>query len=545
MNNSILSIKSAIKSHKNRKKIYSLGAIILLSLILSIFFIIKNEVNYSNQSKLLKENNSFILKTESEINVLTSELFNSKEQLYNYLLNSNSKTYRAYFKSLDTLNSKIGNLNFDNTFFTYNYLGKKLKIDSLYKKNKRRFKNKRPRFNYYLNNLKVDTITKIDSVKRKWLFGRLLDAVLGRVKVQKITTEIETVREFNKNVDNTDLVDQNSIQKNKFLKNKRNVTRFIELNNNLIGKIESFLFIYNKDLESFKNYNNSESEKLNKTLVNNTRLISSILLIITAIFILALFYLALHTFNIEKKLIIEKEINNQHILFKNKIIKIFSHETKTPLGMISIFSEKLEESLKGNNDAQEIFNALKYSSNSLVSISKNILKEVKQDHDNNSFGKHTFNVKFELENIFSMLNYFVKESNNDLIVKSDINTLDYTVEGDLTKIQQLFYNIIGNSNKNTDNGEIYISIKHEIKNNLLNVEFEVEDNGVGISKDDLTRVLEENYIGGNNKNREESTGLGLYLSEKIIKGFSGKLSIDSVEKVGTTLTFDLNLKIKK
>ena len=86
MSNSILSIKSAIKSHKNRKKIYSFGAIIVLSLILSVFFIIKNEINYSNQSKLLKENHSFIVKSESEINVLTSELFNSKEQLYNYLL---------------------------------------------------------------------------------------------------------------------------------------------------------------------------------------------------------------------------------------------------------------------------------------------------------------------------------------------------------------------------------------------------------------------------------------------------------------------------
>ena len=79
-----------------------------------------------------------------------------------------------------------------------------------------------------------------------------------------------------------------------------------------------------------------------------------------------------------------------------------------------------------------------------------------------------------------------------------------------------------------------IKIKDSIKDNSLNII--IEDNGSGISKKNLLKIKEPFYT---TKNR--GTGLGVSLSDEIIKAHSGTLTYESIEGVGTKVIIKLPL----
>lgn len=98
-------------------------------------------------------------------------------------------------------------------------------------------------------------------------------------------------------------------------------------------------------------------------------------------------------------------------------------------------------------------------------------------------------------------------------------------------MQEVFNNIIGNAIKFSDlDGKI--NIKTKIENNFLKII--IKDVGVGISSKDLKKIFTP-YFRAENVNDIEGTGLGLYITKKLIEEVGGKIEIDSVLKVGTTI----------
>ncbi len=63
----------------------------------------------------------------------------------------------------------------------------------------------------------------------------------------------------------------------------------------------------------------------------------------------------------------------------------------------------------------------------------------------------------------------------------------------------------------------------------------MEDNGIGIRQEELPRIFEKNFTGTNGRTCERSTGMGLYLCEKLCGKLGIEISADSEETVGTKI----------
>jgi signal transduction histidine kinase len=94
--------------------------------------------------------------------------------------------------------------------------------------------------------------------------------------------------------------------------------------------------------------------------------------------------------------------------------------------------------------------------------------------------------------------------------------------------------IIGNSIKYSSSKEPMISIYSVKKAN--SVMLIIDDNGVGIIDKDINRVFEKGFTGENGRRFSKSTGMGLYLCEKLCSKLGLKISIDSEVNKGTRVT---------
>ena len=117
------------------------------------------------------------------------------------------------------------------------------------------------------------------------------------------------------------------------------------------------------------------------------------------------------------------------------------------------------------------------------------------------------------------------------------------VHGDMSKIQQVLYNLIDNatkfSNPNSD-----IKIETHIKNDKVFVS--VKDSGVGIPSESLKKIWERFYkIDASRGKDKKGTGLGLSIVKEIIQAHEEHINVISTEGVGTEFIFTLPLSHKE
>ena len=115
-----------------------------------------------------------------------------------------------------------------------------------------------------------------------------------------------------------------------------------------------------------------------------------------------------------------------------------------------------------------------------------------------------------------------------------------SIEGDRERIEQVVVNIVSNSIKYTPNGGQIVMTASNIENG---VRISVQDNGIGIPKEDLPRLFERFYRVDKARSRERGgTGLGLAIAQEIVKLHGGTIEVESEFGKGTKMTVTLPLK---
>ena len=128
-----------------------------------------------------------------------------------------------------------------------------------------------------------------------------------------------------------------------------------------------------------------------------------------------------------------------------------------------------------------------------------------------------------LEEVVGKLKPLLEEKN----IKLNLDLIDdeIYINGDYKRLSQVFINLVKNSIEAIQDKGL-ISIKNIISNNILKII--IEDNGIGISKDVLKRMKEPFYT-----TKVRGTGLGVSLSNEIIKAHKGSLNYESIVGLGT------------
>ena len=124
-------------------------------------------------------------------------------------------------------------------------------------------------------------------------------------------------------------------------------------------------------------------------------------------------------------------------------------------------------------------------------------------------------------------------------------SLPETYFGDQLKISQILINLLGNAIKFTKDGDIWVrASKIDQKDKICNVRFEIEDNGIGITKEKQDQMFESFSQGSVQINRKYGgTGLGLSIVKGLIQILKGKIYLKSELGKGTTFFFEIPLEI--
>ncbi|RXM46949.1 HAMP domain-containing sensor histidine kinase [Flavobacterium sp. YO64] len=194
-------------------------------------------------------------------------------------------------------------------------------------------------------------------------------------------------------------------------------------------------------------------------------------------------------------------------------------------------------------EIKETFQSIQFTTNSLLLLANQILEYSKDENRLLKLNNNNFQLKTEINQIVSSMGSLVESKGNKIAVSS--NLADYEVFSDAVKIHQLFYNIIGNANKFTKEGLIAIAIDAEkTGDKKLNLKVAIQDNGSGISENDLKNIFELYYQGTvSGKVNDLGVGLGLNLCKEIVELFGGAIHVESKQGNGTKVSFNLILNL--
>lgn len=125
--------------------------------------------------------------------------------------------------------------------------------------------------------------------------------------------------------------------------------------------------------------------------------------------------------------------------------------------------------------------------------------------------------------------------NIDIVLNID-DTVPVLLYTDSTRLSQIISNLISNAIKYSRGNKITINVLHDNIDQM--VIFSVEDTGVGIKKEELCHIFKKfGKTSNSSKYKNDSTGLGLYISQKLARMMGGNINVTSEYNVGSTFAF--------
>lgn len=256
-------------------------------------------------------------------------------------------------------------------------------------------------------------------------------------------------------------------------------------------------------------------------------------------------YLLISFYNITKNNKLEGEIEliRKELEDSNSIKSIFlsniSHELKTPLNSIIGFSDILLKNPQNEKQLIRFLKSINSNGKKLHELLSNIIDAAHLESDNFDILYEKFHVSElfeELYDIFDDINY---KKNLEFVKLIFIKKENIKIISDFLRLKTVLYNIISNSIKFTEKGNITISFEY----NEDYIIFKISDTGIGIEEENIKYIFERFWQDdSSSKKSYRGAGLGLYISKKIIDILNGEIYLESKLNKGTTFYVKLPLE---
>ena len=229
---------------------------------------------------------------------------------------------------------------------------------------------------------------------------------------------------------------------------------------------------------------------------------------------------------------------------KEEFVNVAAHELRNPICPIIASAELATESirkLRGEvkldnltlDDLNENISVIARNASKLYKLSEDILQVSRIESGSFTLHPEQVEIKNLLETAIQDARKNALTVNKRVDIRLDYRLADrFIIFCDSSKINQVLYNLLDNAVKFTENGTITVSA---VKFDDSSLVFKVEDSGIGISPEIKIRLFEK-FV----SRSSGGTGLGLYLSKRIIDAHGGKIGgINNESRVGATFFFTL------
>lgn len=228
---------------------------------------------------------------------------------------------------------------------------------------------------------------------------------------------------------------------------------------------------------------------------------------------------------------------------KSQFVANISHEIRTPLAAVIGLTEiLLSQTLK--EEEALLAGQCHKSAQSLLEIVNDILDFSKIEAD--KLGLDIVDIDL-LSMVGETVELFERQAEEkklqlSLAVDSDVPEV---LSGDSVRLKQILTNLLSNSVKFTEHGEINVVVRLVGREDgHATVEFSVSDTGIGLSPEDIETLFRPFVqVNGESTRKQGGTGLGLSISKKLTELMDGEISVESKKGVGSRFWFVVRLKV--
>ena len=220
---------------------------------------------------------------------------------------------------------------------------------------------------------------------------------------------------------------------------------------------------------------------------------------------------------------------------RSDFISTVSHELKTPMVMLSGYSEALlDEIVTDPDEVREMISIIKDESDRMNTMVNELLEVSQLELGKMSLNIREYNIYDLLQQVATTFNREFETNDLNLVINCDktlITMFDYD------KMVQVLVNLVDNAIRYTQSGD---TIRFDVHVEDDDVVIKISDTGAGISEEHQKHLFERFYkVDASRTRGKHGTGLGLYIVSQIIKQHHGTIEVESEPGVGTAFIIRL------
>jgi len=221
---------------------------------------------------------------------------------------------------------------------------------------------------------------------------------------------------------------------------------------------------------------------------------------------------------------------------KSDFVSNVSHELRTPLALIRLYAETLELGRITTVDKrQQYYRIIRKESERLTALINNILDFSRIEAGRKEYEFRKTDIAELVRNTLDSYRYQIEQQG--FALEESIGTNLPALELDREAIARALVNLINNALKYSDN-EKFLGVKLFRENGV--VKLEVEDHGIGIGRNDQSKIFEKFYRAGDPLvHNTKGSGLGLSLVQHITQAHGGDIAVESTPGKGSKFILSL------
>ena len=243
----------------------------------------------------------------------------------------------------------------------------------------------------------------------------------------------------------------------------------------------------------------------------------------------------------QDELITAKVLAEEAAKSKSIFLSNMSHEIRTPLNAIVGIVDILGEDQLTIEQRRNL-SILRNSTHNLLTIVNDILDFSKIESNTLDIVDTDFILRESIEE--PCLLHSQNAARKKIQFYCDVDeSVDCVVRGDRIRLEQILSNLISNAIKFTENGKVFIKVTSFDSDSRGNVLFEIRDSGEGIAQEDIPKLFSPfSQLDSDLSKKAAGTGLGLSICKNLVELLGGKIWIESVKGVGTSVLFTVDFK---